>query len=41
MALWTETEDRRLLLAIIQQTNPLPDYTPIAEEMGKTKEAIR
>ena len=46
MAPWTETEDRHLLLAIIQaiiQTNGgiAPNWEEIAPKLGKTQEASR
>lgn len=38
---WTDTEDRQLLLAVIQATNPTPNWEEIAPKVGKTKEAVR
>ena len=41
MAPWNDTEDRRLLLAIVQATSPAPNWDEIALKLGKTRETVR
>lgn len=42
MAGWTDAEDRKLLLSIIQLLSPSPpNWEDVANKVGKTKEAVR
>ncbi|CAD0109981.1 unnamed protein product [Aureobasidium uvarum] len=41
MAPWDHTEDRQLLLSVISVAQVNPNWEEVANQMGKTKEAVR